>query len=63
MEISAGSGAASFGMVVILTMMAAMSFDPRRSWDLESAPAPHVHDALHAHSSAHGAAASDQPST
>ncbi|KCV29140.1 paraquat-inducible protein A [Bordetella bronchiseptica 00-P-2730] len=63
MEISAGSGAASFGMVVILTMMAAMSFDPRRSWDLESVCAPQVRDAPQAHSSAHGAAASDQPST
>lgn len=35
MEISAGAGAAAFGVVVILTMMAAMSFDLRRSWDLE----------------------------
>lgn len=49
MEISAGSGAAAFGMVVILTMLAAMSFDPRRGWDAEeegggtkiaTAPAP-----------------------
>ncbi|WP_459618202.1 paraquat-inducible protein A [Bordetella sp. 2513F-2] len=43
MSISAGAGAAAFGMVVILTMLAAMSFDPRRSWDLERAaatPAP-----------------------
>jgi len=32
-EISAGIGAAAFGMVVILTMLAAMSFDPRRGWD------------------------------
>lgn len=36
MEISAGAGAAAFGVVVILTMLAAMSFDLRRSWDLES---------------------------
>jgi len=35
MEISAGAGAAAFGVVVILTMLAAMSFDLRRSWDLE----------------------------
>lgn len=35
MEISAGAGAAAFGVVVILTMLSAMSFDLRRSWDLE----------------------------
>ncbi len=35
MEISAAPGAAAFGLVVILTMLAAMSFDPRRGWDLE----------------------------
>ena len=39
-EISAGSGAGAFGMVVILTMLAAMSYDPRRSWDAGGAPAP-----------------------
>lgn len=33
MQISAGTGAAAFGLVVILTMLAAMSFDPRRVWD------------------------------
>ncbi|MBJ7263970.1 MAG: PqiA/YebS family transporter subunit [Burkholderiaceae bacterium] len=33
MQISAGTGAAAFGAVVIFTMLAAMSFDPRRSWD------------------------------
>lgn len=32
-QITAGQGAASFGMVVILTMLAAMSFDPRQGWD------------------------------
>ncbi|MFC4276838.1 paraquat-inducible protein A [Achromobacter aloeverae] len=37
MEISAAPGAAAFGMVVILTMLAAMSFDPRRGWDMEAA--------------------------
>lgn len=37
MTISAGAGAAAFGVVVILTMLAAMSFDPRRGWDLERA--------------------------
>ncbi|WP_082308406.1 MULTISPECIES: paraquat-inducible protein A [unclassified Achromobacter] len=35
MAISAGAGAAAFGLVVILTMLSAMSFDLRRSWDLE----------------------------
>lgn len=33
MQIGAGTGAAAFGAVVIFTMLAAMSFDPRRSWD------------------------------
>ncbi|EGP42652.1 paraquat-inducible protein A [Achromobacter insuavis AXX-A] len=37
MEISAGAGAAAFGVVVVLTMLSAMSFDLRRSWDLEEA--------------------------
>jgi paraquat-inducible protein A len=32
-QITAGQGAASFGVVVILTMLAAMSFDPRIGWD------------------------------
>lgn len=35
MEISAGGGAASFGVVVVLTMLSAMSFDLRQAWDLE----------------------------
>ena len=33
MEISAGAGAAAFGMVVIFTMLSAMSLDIRRGWD------------------------------
>jgi len=33
MEISAGPAAGAFGLVVILTMLAAMSFDPRMAWD------------------------------
>lgn len=32
-QITAGPGAASFGVVVVLTMFAAMSFDPRQGWD------------------------------
>jgi len=37
-EISAGMGAGAFGMVVILTMLAAMSFDPRSGWDHAEPP-------------------------
>lgn len=32
-QIIAGPAAASFGMVVVLTMLAAMSYDPRIGWD------------------------------
>lgn len=32
-QIVAGPGAASFGMVVVLTMLAAFSYDPRQGWD------------------------------
>lgn len=32
-QIIAGPAAASFGMVVVLTMLAAMSYDPRTGWD------------------------------
>ena len=32
-EISAGVGIAAFGAVVVLTMMASLSFDPRLTWD------------------------------
>ena len=35
MEISAGPAAGAFGLVVVLTMLAAMSFDPRVAWDQE----------------------------
>jgi paraquat-inducible protein A len=31
--IQAGPGAVAFGAVVVLTMFAAMSFDPRLIWD------------------------------
>ena len=34
-QIIAGPAAASFGMVVVLTMLAAMSYDPRTGWDQE----------------------------
>jgi paraquat-inducible protein A len=36
-EITAGPGIASFGGVVVLTMLASISFDPRLAWD---APVP-----------------------
>src|SRR3546814_10477264 len=32
-QVIAGPGAVSFGTVVILTMFAAMSYDPRNGWD------------------------------
>ena len=32
-EITAGSGIASFAGVVVLTMLASISFDPRLAWD------------------------------
>ena len=35
-EITAGVGIAAFGGVVVLTMLASMSFDPKLIWDTES---------------------------
>lgn len=32
-DIDAGPGAAAFGTVVVLTILAAMAFDPRLIWD------------------------------
>jgi len=32
-NIEAGAGAMYFGVVVVLTMLASMSFDPRMIWD------------------------------
>lgn len=51
-----GSGAAAFGMVVVLTMLASLSFDPRLLWDsldaratptppISSGSQPHPNDA------------------
>ena len=34
-EISAGTGIAAFGAVVVLTMLASLSFDPKLTWDGE----------------------------
>ncbi|MDM0111038.1 paraquat-inducible protein A [Variovorax sp. J22R133] len=39
-EITAGFGIAAFAAVVVLTMLASLSFDPRLTWDDESVPAP-----------------------
>lgn len=39
-QIIAGPAAASFGMVVVLTMLAAMSYDPRTGWDRQPRPLP-----------------------
>lgn len=38
-EITAGVGIAAFGAVVVLTMMASLSFDPRLTWDAAEAAA------------------------
>lgn len=37
-QVIAAPGAASFGMVVILTMLATMSYDPRFGWDEQPTP-------------------------
>jgi paraquat-inducible protein A len=37
-EIEAGPGALAFGAVVVLTMLSAMSFDPRLIWDANEPP-------------------------
>lgn len=34
MAVTPGPGATAFGLVVVLTMLAAMSFDPRKAWDI-----------------------------
>lgn len=39
-QIIAGPAAASFGMVVVLTMLAAMSYDPRTGWDRQPQTLP-----------------------
>lgn len=39
-DVTPGPGAAAFGAVVVLTMLASKSFDPRLIWDLEPAPPP-----------------------
>ncbi|MDM0020089.1 paraquat-inducible protein A [Variovorax saccharolyticus] len=39
-EITAGVGIAAFGAVVVLTMLASLSFDPRLTWDTEADAGP-----------------------
>ena len=39
-EIQAGPGAVAFGAVVVLTMLASQSFDPRLIWDRALSPTP-----------------------
>lgn len=39
-KITPGPGAVAFGAVVVLTMLAAMAFDPRLIWDSPGAPPP-----------------------
>lgn len=39
-QITAGLGIAAFGAVVVLTMLASLSFDPRLIWDEGRTPAP-----------------------
>lgn len=45
--ISAGPGAVAFGAVVVLTMLASLSFDPRLIWDAADRPAPAARPAPH----------------
>src|SRR5690606_33352187 len=57
-EITAGPGIASFGGVVVLTMLASISFDPRLAWDApQPRPAPAAAHAMGAAGGAGSAAA------
>jgi paraquat-inducible protein A len=42
-EVAPGPGATAFGAVVVLTMLAAMTFDPRLIWDDRDTPAARGH--------------------
>lgn len=42
-EVNAGIGIAAFAAVVVLTMLAALSFDPRLTWDTTAAPRSSLH--------------------
>jgi paraquat-inducible protein A len=60
-EISAGSGAVAFGTVVVMTMLASQSFDPRLIWDAaENLPLDDEADELPA-TSPHFGTSSDAP--
>ncbi|AOB31823.1 paraquat-inducible protein A [Bordetella sp. H567] len=61
MTISAGAGAGAFGMVVILTMLAAMSFDPRRGWDVAASQAERAAPAAARLAGQHAKAAAGMP--
>jgi paraquat-inducible protein A len=39
-EVKAGPGIVAFCAVVVLTMLASMSFDPRMIWDVRSSAKP-----------------------
>ncbi|WP_213955788.1 MULTISPECIES: paraquat-inducible protein A [unclassified Variovorax] len=43
-EITAGVGIAAFGAVVVLTMLASLSFDPRLTWDSPPGPSADEND-------------------
>jgi len=45
-EISAGVGIVAFGAVVVLTMLASLSFDPKLSWDGPADADEHEHDIM-----------------
>ncbi len=42
-QVDPGTGAAAFGMVVVLTMLASLSFDPRLLWDAHDHAEGHTH--------------------
>ncbi|WP_407798203.1 paraquat-inducible protein A, partial [Staphylococcus aureus] len=49
-QVDPGTGAAAFGMVVVLTMLASLSFDPRQLWDAHD----HAEDHAHGRAAGHG---------
>ncbi|NYT50963.1 paraquat-inducible protein A [Parapusillimonas granuli] len=59
-QVMAGPAAVSFGLVVILTMMAAMSYDPRRGWDARNGESDTARSPAPAQAPARAAAPSAQ---
>lgn len=55
-EVNAGIGIAAFAAVVVLTMLAALSFDPRLTWDAAAPQLPSSPAQSHAHSHAQSTA-------